>query len=264
MREYHAKKRFGQNFLVSQKIIEHVVDIISPKPDETIVEIGSGRGALTIPLAESGCRLWAIEFDRDLIDFLQEKLDQFPHVTLMAKDFLALHPELYDLERFVLVGNLPYNITSPVIDWCVRYRERIVRAHFMVQKELAARLTATPKTHDWSPLSILAQMHFDITYCFDVPPQAFVPAPEVESAVVTMRPITVRSDVDMAALEKVVRSAFRQRRKQLINNIVPDLVPVAQMARELIRAIGAPDNCRAEELSIDQFCRLAQLVGTKE
>src|SRR5512138_4014222 len=125
MPDYHAKKRLGQNFLTSEKIIHRIIELVAPSPGQTIIEVGSGRGALTLPLAESGASLWAVEFDRDLIDHLDRLLIDYKNVTVLPRDFLAFDPEQYKLERFTIVGNLPYNITSPVIDWCIRYHNRI-------------------------------------------------------------------------------------------------------------------------------------------
>jgi len=256
MSTYHAKKRLGQNFLTSEKVITHIVELVSPTPGQTIIEVGSGRGALTVPLADSGAALWAIEFDRDLIDHLDRLLMDYKNVTVLGRDFLAFDPSQYKLDRFTLVGNLPYNITSPVIDWCVRYHDRLTKAYFMMQREVASRLTAAPGTHDWSPISIVAQLHFDLTYCFEVPPYAFTPIPEVVSAFVELTPIPVRNDVDMTALDKVVRASFQQRRKQLVNNLVPSLVPDTDSARRILQFLGLRETVRAEELSIDQFCHL--------
>jgi 16S rRNA (adenine1518-N6/adenine1519-N6)-dimethyltransferase len=260
MSPYHAKKRLGQNFLISDKFIQRIVDRISAKGNQTIVEIGAGQGALTIPLAETGAKIWAIEFDRDLIRYLEDSLDKFENVKILNMDFLAFHPELYELDNFLLVGNLPYNITSPVIDWCIRYHDRIQSAWFMVQKELAQRLVAEPKTKDWSPLSIIAQLHFNLTYCFDVPPQVFDPQPEVYSGFLRLEPIPVRKDVDLIGLDKVIRTAFQQRRKQLVNNLVPDLISDAKSAKELFVSLNIPEKARAEELSIDQFVALANIL----
>ncbi|PWB75314.1 ribosomal RNA small subunit methyltransferase A [candidate division GN15 bacterium] len=256
MPTYHAKKRLGQNFLTSEKVIRHIIERVSPSPGQTIVEVGSGRGALTWPLAESGATIWAIEFDRDLIDYLDRLLMDHKNVTVLERDFLAFDPDQYNLDRFALVGNLPYNITSPVVDWCIRYHDRITAAYFMMQREVADRLTAAPGTHDWSPISISAQLHFDLTCCFEVPPHAFTPIPEVVSAFVELKPIPVRSDIDMQALDRVVRGSFQQRRKQLVNNLVPNLIPDAESARRILQVLGLRETVRAEELSIDQFCRL--------
>lgn len=265
MPDYHAKKRLGQNFLTSEKVIHRIIELVAPSPGQTIIEVGSGRGALTLPLAESGATLWAVEFDRDLTDHLDRLLIDYKTVTVLPRDFLAFDPEQYKLERFTIVGNLPYNITSPVIDWCIRYHKRIDRAYFMMQREVANRITAAPGSHDWSPISIVAQLHFDLTCCFEVPPQAFTPIPEVVSAFVELRPMPLRTDVDFAALDKVVRASFQQRRKQLINNLVPNLLPDSETAKRVFQFLGLKETVRAEELSIDQFCKLTNhlLAGEK-
>ena len=264
MPDYHAKKRLGQNFLTSEKIIHRIIELVSPSPSQTIIEVGSGRGALTLGLAESGATLWAVEFDRDLIDYLDRLLIDYKNVTVLPRDFLAFDPDQYQLERFTLVGNLPYNITAPVIDWCVRYHQRIERAYFMMQREVANRLTAAPGTHDWSPISISAQLHFDLTCCFEVPPHAFTPVPDVVSAFIELIPIPLRADVDLTALDKVVRASFQQRRKQLVNNLVPNLIPDSETARRVLQFLGLKATVRAEELSIDQFCRLTNHLLTVE
>lgn len=264
MPEYHAKKRLGQNFLTSEKVIRRIMELVSPSPGQTIVEVGSGRGALTLPLAESGATLWAVEFDRDLIDHLDRILLDFKNVTVLPRDFLTFDPDQHLLQRFTLVGNLPYNITSPVIDWCVKYHDRIDHAFFMMQREVANRLTASPGSHDWSPISIITQLYFDLTCCFEVPPHAFTPVPDVISAFVELTPIPLRTDVDLAALNKVVRASFQQRRKQLVNNLVPNQIPDGESARRILQFLGFRETVRAEELSVDQFCRLTNHLAAGE
>jgi 16S rRNA (adenine1518-N6/adenine1519-N6)-dimethyltransferase len=261
MGEYHAKKRLGQNFLTSEKIIARIIELINPTPDDVVVEIGSGQGALTRPLAISRAQVWGIEFDRDLIKALEDSLLKFPNVTILNRDFLAFRPEDYDLKSFVLTGNLPYNITSPVIDWCILYRERIQRAIFMVQKEMAERITGSPGSRNWSPLSIFTQLHFDTTHCFDVPPAAFHPQPEVTSAIIRLAPRKPVEIPNRPLFEKVVRASFTQRRKLLLNNLVPDLIPTGEIGRTILAALDLPDLSRAEEISIPQFIRLTEKIA---
>lgn len=258
MAEYHAKKRLGQHFLTSEKIVTRMVDLIGPKADQTILEVGPGKGMLTLPLAESGANLWAVEFDRDLINPLERMLDKYPNTTLLNKDFLAFHPEDYDLQRFVLVGNLPYNITSPIIDWCIRYFDRIQMAVFMVQREMAWRITGSPGSKDWSPLGIFTQIHYDATYCFDVPQHAFTPPPEVVSAVIKLEPWPVVPKFDLEKMEKVVRAAFTQRRKTLVNNLVPNIIADVARLKIILAELNLAENCRAEEISIAQFAKLSE------
>ncbi len=195
---------------------------------------------------------------------MEDALLEFKNVTILNRDFLAFHPEDYGLETFVLTGNLPYNITSPVLDWCVLYRERILGAVFMVQKEMAERITGKPGSRDWSPISIFTQLYFEAVHCFDVPPAAFRPQPEVTSSVIRL---TLRPPVpihDPALFEQVVRMSFTQRRKLLINNLVPDLVATPQEMRDMLKALDLPELTRAEEISIPQFIRLAERIATEK
>lgn len=260
MAAYFAKKRLGQHFLTSEKIVSRMVDLISPKAEQTILEVGPGRGVLTLPLAESGANLWAIEFDRDLIGTLERLLGPYKNATLINKDFLAFHPEDYELQSFMLVGNLPYNITSPIIDWCIRYYDRIQMAVFMVQREMAWRITGSPGSKDWSPIGIFTQLHFDATYCFDVPQHAFTPPPEVVSAVIKLEPWPTIPKFNIEKLEKVVRASFTQRRKTLINNLVPNLIADSTKLKIILAQLDLTENCRAEELSIAQFARLSEIL----
>jgi len=256
MARYHAKKRLGQNFLKSEEIISSLVELVEAAPCERIIEVGPGRGALTLPLARLRKYLIAVEFDRDLIGYLNKLVGNFPNVEIVNTDFLTFDPESYSYSRFTLVGNIPYNITSPVIEWCTLNRTQMVRAILMVQKEMARRISAEAGTREWSPLSIFTQLHFDVRLCFDVPASAFRPAPNVASAVIELLPKNTKVDVDHDLLEKVVRTAFKHRRKLLMNNLVPDIIPSGAVARDVATALSLSEKCRAEELSIDLFLKL--------
>ena len=256
MPAYHAKKRLGQNFLKTGSIIDRVVGLVDPKPDDKIVEIGSGRGALTLPLAQTGAAVWAIEFDRDLIDYLTSLLVEYKSVKIRNLDFLTFDPNTERLDRFKLVGNLPYNITSPVIDWCLRYASRIDSVVLMVQKELGARLAASPGGKDWSPLSIFTQMVFRVERHFDVAAVHFYPQPKVNSSVLKLIPLTMPYGKLTPQTQRVVRASFQQRRKLLVNNLVPRLIPQAEQAHKILDAVAIDLKARAEALTIDQFLNL--------
>jgi 16S rRNA (adenine1518-N6/adenine1519-N6)-dimethyltransferase len=257
---FRAKKRLGQHFLQSPAIVHRILQVVNPQPGKTIVEIGPGRGALTLPLAESGAHVVAVEFDRDVMRHLKSHLKRFDNIELINEDFLRFNPQAHGLTRFTLVGNLPFNITSPVIEWIIEHRRMIDSACLMVQKEMGARLSACPKSKDWSPLSIFTQLHFEVSYCFDVPPEHFRPRPKVTSAVIQLVPADNRHVEHFAEFEKVVRAAFQRRRKLLVNNLVPDMIPQATTARDLLSDLGLPEKARAEELSIEQFLRLTQCL----
>jgi len=260
MAPYHPKKRLGQHFLVSQQIIDRIVERINPKPGQNIIEIGSGQGILTRPLAESGASVLAVEFDEDLMRHLKRNLGKYANVKILCLDFLEFDPDKDIFASFKLVGNIPYNITSPVIDWCVRHHEVVDSAVLMVQKEIAARLAAAPKNKDWSPLSIFTQLYYTVKVLFDVPPENFDPPPKVDSSVIELVPrikIRVR---DFARFERVVRQSFTQRRKFLLNNLVPGIIPDGDTAGKIIAELGFKENVRAEELSIDQFLKLTNCL----
>lgn len=261
MSPYHAKKRLGQNFLQSEEICRRIVELVTPSQQEYLIEIGSGQGALTVPLAESGVRIFAIEFDRDLIGYLSRKLKPFENVHLINEDFLTLTPDDFGVDNFYLVGNLPYNITSPVIDWCCRFRTSIVGATFMVQQEVADRLSAAPGCKDWSPIAIMTQVFFDINQHFTVGPEHFYPSPKVSSAVITLTPYQIARPDIPEIFETLVRVAFRQRRKMLINNLAQNIVSNSTAAGNLLDQVGLDRKIRAEHVTIEKFIELSKLLS---
>ncbi len=260
MTAYHAKKRLGQNFLVSTPIIESIIDQIAPRTGQTIIEIGSGRGALTVPLAESGARVVAVEFDSDVVPYLRKLMRRYDNVEIIHRDFLSFEPDPEGYPKFSLVGNLPYNITSPVLDWCVMRRDRVEHAVFMVQKEMALRIGASPGGRNWSPLSIVTQLHFDVSACFDVPPESFRPPPKVTSSVIKLVPRISERIEEYPIFERVVRASFARRRKQLKNNLVPAIVPDTATVTKVFDEVGLGADCRAEELSTESFLKLTKAL----
>lgn len=250
------RKSLGQHFLITSAVITRLVEVIAPNPDDTIIEIGPGRGALTALLAASGARVVAVEFDIVLAKRLQNEFAASNSVTIIRQDFLTYNPAREKIEKFKLVGNIPYNITSPVMEWLNKRRADIVSVVLMVQKELGARIAGRPGGKDWSPLSIFTQIHFDVEKVFDVAPTEFRPAPKVWSSVIKLMPHKRFTIEYPAAFEKVVRTAFHHRRKLLINNLTPDIFRDAGEARSLMIDLGFSPKARAEELSIEQFMTL--------
>jgi 16S rRNA (adenine1518-N6/adenine1519-N6)-dimethyltransferase len=261
---YRAKKRLGQNFLKTQTVVDRVVSQIDASPDDSIIEIGPGRGALTLPLAESGATVHAVEYDRDLLGYLESLLSRFKNVHLHHQDFLEFEPDTAGVKRFKLIGNLPYNITTPTIDWCLGYRDRIEVAVLMVQKELGARISGKPGSRNWSPLALFTQLVFEVEPCFDVSPQHFRPVPNVYSSVLRLTPRPAELGKYTPELDRVVRSSFRHRRKQLVNNLVPDLVPDAAAAREILAELDLDLKIRAEMLTLDQFLKLTSHLARRK
>ncbi|TFH55365.1 MAG: ribosomal RNA small subunit methyltransferase A, partial [Candidatus Zixiibacteriota bacterium] len=204
MSAYHAKKRLGQNFLKSPEIIERIVALAEPREGDTVIEIGPGRGALTLALAQTDTKVIAVEFDRDLIGYLQKLLRGYGNVTIVHEDFLKYEPEP---GAFKLIGNLPFNLMAPVIDWTISHCRAVQAAVCMVQREVAHRLGAECGSRDWSPMSVLAQMYFDIEICFDVAPKHFRPPPKVTSSVVKLMPRPALPVADTGFLETVLRES---------------------------------------------------------
>lgn len=257
MSRYHSKKRLGQNFLESDSVLQEIVELVAPDINDRIIEVGSGMGALTKKLAESKARILAIEFDRDLIDHLKRTLSDYSNVEILNADFLSYIP---DWDSFKLVGNLPFNISSPAIDWTIRHRGRIKRAVLMVQKEVAQRLASSPGRKDWSPLAIFTQLHYRVEICLEVGPQNFTPPPKVTSAVIRLIPQESVEVANPEMFKSVVRAAFRQRRKLLVNNLAPSPVKERRDLVRLLSEVGLTGNSRAEELSIKQFLKLTDAI----
>lgn len=255
MPNYRAKKRLGQNFLIDDTVVDRIASLCDLKEDDAVVEVGPGHGHLTVRLAASGATIVAVEFDRDLIDGLKASFADRPNVTIVNEDFLRYEPPS---ERFVLAGNIPYNLTSPIIDWCLKYRDRIGWAVLMVQKELAERICGRPGSKAWSPLSIMTQLFFDAIEEFDVPPESFSPPPRVISTVIRLTPHAAPEIEDVGPLRKVLKAAFAHRRKILTNNLTSGLHLSAASARVLLEKMHLPADTRAEQLSIDQFLSLTE------
>ncbi len=257
---YRTKKRLGQNFLTSDSIIDRIVEQLSISENDQIVEIGPGRGAITSRLINSNSRVTAVEFDRDLIPYLKKLFEKESNLEIINEDILKFEP-LFD--KFKLIGNLPYNITSPVIDWIVRNHQQIDVAVLMVQKEMALRVASQPGNKEWSPIAIFTQLYFDISICFDISPKHFRPAPKVTSSVIKLLPKKVPKINNFQLFEKIIRTAFKQRRKLLINNLVPELISDKNTGEELFGILQLPENIRAEELSTEKFLKLTDLINSR-
>ena len=256
--EHRARKRFGQNFLHDQTVIHRIVRAIHPRAGETLLEIGPGQGALTSELLASGCKLFALELDRDLVEILQRKFAEEPRFHLQQGD--ALKFALADIANAAplrIVGNLPYNISTPLIFHLLEQRAHIIDMHFMLQKEVVDRLAAAPGSKEYGRLSIMTQYHCRIEPLLDVPPHAFSPQPKVQSAVVRLSPYTVlpHPAKSVENLQQIVRTAFNQRRKTL-RNALQTLLDAEQ-----ISACGIDPGARPETLALSQFVALADCIS---
>jgi 16S rRNA (adenine1518-N6/adenine1519-N6)-dimethyltransferase len=216
--KHQARKRFGQHFLTDDSVLDGIVRAIAPKPGEALVEIGPGLGALTDPLVQRCERLTVVELDRDLAARLRKRPElNVVEADALKVDFAALAQAAG--QKLRVVGNLPYNISSPILFHLAGAAEHIVDQHFMLQKEVVDRMAAGPGSKTFGRLSVMLQWRYEIEALFDVPPEAFDPPPRVESAVVRMVPLPALAAVNAALLGELVTSAFSQRRKLLRHSL---------------------------------------------
>jgi 16S rRNA (adenine1518-N6/adenine1519-N6)-dimethyltransferase len=249
------RKRFGQHFLHDPGILARIVAAIAPKPEERIVEIGPGEGALTVPLLRAAGKLTAIELDRDLIAPLQAKAQGIGELTIISADALTVDfTALAQGSPIRLVGNLPYNISTPILFHCLEHAAAIDDMHFMLQKEVVDRMAAAPGSKTYGRLSVMLQLRCTVEPLLKVPPGAFRPPPKVDSAVVRLAPLPAAQlpEADFTLIEKLVRAAFGQRRKTL-SNALRDLASSAQ-----IEAAGIDPRARAEQLAPSAYVALAR------
>ena len=251
---HRARKRFGQNFLTDTNMIDRIVQSMRLKPDDSVVEVGPGLGALTLPLLNALDQLTVIEIDRDLIARLRERQLEGLHVhegDALAVDYTSLVAD----KPLRLVGNLPYNIGTPLLLRWLDVHASIQDIHVMLQKEVVDRLHATPGNRAFGRLSVLLQSVFTIEPLFTVPPTAFEPAPKVKSAVVRLKPLAEPpSAAELAALQRATRLAFANKRKTLRNNLR------AVLDSSDIQALNIDPGARAETLDLGDFQRLATRI----
>jgi len=258
-RERHIpRKRFGQHFLHDAGILARIVAAIAPRPGEHLVEIGPGEGALTLPLLRAAHKLTAIELDRDLIAPLQAKAQGLGELDIISAD--ALTVDFSALARGApirLVGNLPYNISTPILFHCLEHAAAIADMHFMLQKEVVDRMGAPPGSKTYGRLSVMLQLRCTVEPLLRVPPGAFRPPPKVDSAVVRLVPLPASQlpGVGFPLIEKLVRAAFGQRRKTLGNALSK-----FASAKE-IDAAGIDPRARAEQLAPQAFVALARYLA---
>jgi len=258
--KHRPRKRFGQNFLHDPTVIDRIVHAIDPHPGERVVEIGPGLGALTGPLLKAAGELEVIELDRDVIPLLQQRCAHMGrlhvhNVDVLKFDFRTLTQE----QNLRVVGNLPYNISTPLIFHLLQQLPVIRDMHFMVQKEVAERLAAAPATAHYGRLGIMVQLHCQVELLFEVGPGAFKPAPKVDSAVVRLIPHQrppIKVD-NMDCFAKLVACAFTQRRKTLRNALK------AMLTAEDIHELGIDPGRRPETLSLAEYAALSNIKSNQ-
>jgi 16S rRNA (adenine1518-N6/adenine1519-N6)-dimethyltransferase len=245
--KHQARKRFGQHFLTDTGVIDAIVAAIDPRPGDTLIEIGPGLGALTQPLVERCGRLTVIELDRDLA----ARWRKHASLEVIEADVLTVDFAARSEKKLRIVGNLPYNISTPILFHLLDAAPHVQDQHFMLQKEVVERMAASPCGKDYGRLSVMLQWRYHIESLFDVPPDAFEPPPRVDSAVVRMLPWPTPAAVDRATLEALVAVAFSQRRKLLRHTL-------GRWLDERNYGGGFDVQRRAEEVPVAEYVALAQ------
>lgn len=254
---HQARKRFGQNFLHDPGVIEQIIRAISPKPEDAIVEIGPGLGALTEEILAVNPRLQVVELDRDLIPVLRTKFFNYPELRIHEADALTFDfSELMVDRPLRIIGNLPYNISTPLIFHLLGQATVVQDMHFMLQKEVVQRMAAVPGDNNYGRLGIMTQYFCKVQPLFEVGSGAFRPAPKVDSAIVRLVPHRTlpHPAKDLATLQAVVRTAFNARRKTL-RKALGGVVSVAQLQR-----LGINDGLRPENLGLADYVAIADLL----
>ncbi len=254
------RKRFGQNFLVDTKIIGAIVAAIDPQPKQHFLEIGPGQGALTAGLVASGATIDAVEIDRDLAQYLSERYSNASNFNLHVADVLKF--SIHDVQlqtpdqKLRVVGNLPYNISTPLMFKLFTEINHIQDMVFMLQHEVGLRLSAQPGSKAYGRLSVMAQYYCDMQIVLDVPPSAFEPAPKVDSCIVHFTPhLTPRIVVaDLDLLHNVVTQAFSQRRKTISNSLKPFI------SAQALQELNIDPKLRAENLSLEDFATIVTYI----
>jgi 16S rRNA (adenine1518-N6/adenine1519-N6)-dimethyltransferase len=257
-RAHVPRKRFGQHFLHDPGILRRIVEALAPQPGDRLLEIGPGEGALTLPLLRACGHLVAIELDRDLIESLAERARDVGRLDIVSADVLTVDfAALAGDTPLRVVGNLPYNISTPILFHCLEHAAAIRDMHFMLQKEVVDRMAAPPGSKTYGRLSVMLQLRCTVEPLFKVPPGAFRPPPKVDSAVVRLTPLPAHElpDADTRLIERLVRAAFGQRRKTLANA----LHRIATAAQ--IDAAGLDPRARAEQLAPGAFVALARQIA---
>ncbi len=256
---HQARKRFGQHFLHDQSVIEAILRAIDPRPGENLLEIGPGQGALTYPLLQRCDQLIAIELDRDLVPVLTRQAVNFGKLEIINADILEF--ELASIpgnKTFRVVGNLPYNISTPLMFHLLESVEQIQDMHFMVQKEVALRIVARPGETNYGRLSVMLQYQCECHYLLDVAPDCFKPPPKVHSAVIRLVPYSnPQHDVgDYGHFSRIVQAASSQRRKTISNSLK------SVLDRETIIACEIDPGLRAENLGVADFAKLSRTFNS--
>ena len=255
---HHIRKRFSQNFLEDQNVIEKIVDIINPQKSDYIIEIGPGKGALTVPIFKSVDKLNVIEIDKDLTKLLKKNIGD-KNLIIHEHDALKFDYSNFKHTNLRLIGNLPYRISTPLLFHLLSYKDIIKNMFFMLQKEVVERICAKSGTKEYGRLSVMLQYYCDAELMLIIKPDAFFPSPKVDSAIVKITPLSEAKYelLNDKSFKIIVREAFSQRRKTIRNSLKTFLNETE------IKAAGIDTNVRAENLEIKDFVKLSNLYQKK-
>ena len=250
-----AKKRFGQNFLTDKKLLEDLVNLINVASNDRVLEIGPGKGDLTKILVNICDSYFGIELDKDLLIFLKKKFPKNIN-AFISGDILKINSsEIYASNEFRVIGNIPYNISSPILDWCEKHYEKILDMHFMLQKEFALRCAGNEKTSSYGRLSVICNYLYEVTILKEVSKEFFNPEPKVDSLFVRFYPKKKKvNQKELHNLKKVTRALFNKKRKKISNSLEDILY------KESIKKLNLNLNLRPDELSLNEFLQISALV----
>lgn len=253
-----AKKSLGQNFLQDENIITKIVQLANIKKEDTVLEIGPGLGALTRHILKSCDNLSVVEFDSSVIDTLLENCEKYGSPTVYNEDFLKFDINKISTEKIKLIGNLPYNISSPILFRVIDVIDKVTDAHFMLQKELVDRIAAQPNNKTYGRLSVILQYHFDCSMILKIPPEVFYPQPKVDSAILRLKPKANKTALkNYKFFKQIVKQSFAQRRKTLHNN----LKDIFKKQNIDPTTLPVDTKLRAENLSVEDFVNLANFLS---
>ena len=249
-----AKKKFGQNFLKDAAIIHSIIQSINPLPNDLLIEIGPGLGALTKPLLEKTNRLLAIELDRDIVSWMENEYSK-KNITIFNEDVLNFNFNQFD-QKIRIVGNLPYNISTPILFKCIDNILNIKDLHFMLQKEVVDRMIAIPSSPEYGRLSVMLQYYFAMEHLVNVPKESFEPEPKVESSFVRLIPYEQYPFIanNIKQFARIVKEAFSQRRKTIRNTLK------SFISENDFEKIGINPQLRAENLSVSDFVKISNYL----
>lgn len=256
------RKSLSQNFLVNLQAAQRIVDSLNLSPEDAVLEIGAGKGVLTQFLIEQAQKVYAVELDKNLCEFLRQQFHNQNNLEIINQDILKIDLKklLPSSPKIKIIGNLPYQITSPILDWLIEHKELISQAVLMVQKEVAIRMSASPGGKDFSPLSIFVQIYTLPKNLFSLKPHSFYPPPKVDSTVIALDFLS-QSQVkpeDENLFFQIVKASFSTRRKTILNCLSSKLKLSKSMVENILREVRIDPQSRAETLEISQYLKLVQ------